>query len=154
MDDVFVLYDRASDTVWYPRGAALEGVGGKLKGRRISFVDEPVPLVLGEWLDAHPDSTVLLPSKADYRELNRPYLGIRLEDREGTVVIVSVVEESPAAEAGLRDGDVLRRVGGRAVEQRTDLREILRDYQPGDTVKVIVQREGNTTTLRPTLGAS
>jgi len=70
MDDVFVLYDLESNTVWYPGETELEGVGGRLKGHRIPFVDEPTPLSLGEWIEKHPDSEVLLPSEADYRELN------------------------------------------------------------------------------------
>jgi len=69
MDDVFVLYDRASNTVWYPGEAALEGVGGRRKGDSIPFLDEPKPMSLGEWLGAHRDSAVLLPSEEDSREM-------------------------------------------------------------------------------------
>jgi predicted metalloprotease with PDZ domain len=154
MDDVFILYDRASGTVWYPREEVLEGVGGRLKGETLPFVAEPSPVALGEWLDAHPDSAILLPTEMDFRELSRPYLGVRLEEDEDVVVILSVVEDSPAAEAGFRNGDVLRRFGGRDLERRSDLREIMIEFSAGDTVDVIVEREGEMTTLRPTLGSS
>jgi len=153
MDNVFVLYDRASETVWYPSDDALEGVGGKRKGESIPFLLKPEPMTLGEWLEAHPASTVLLPTEKDVRSLNRPYLGVRLEDVDAGAVVTSVSAESPAAEAGFSDGDVLLRFADRTVEKRRDLREILVDLDAGDTVEVVVEREGEEITLRPTLAS-
>ena len=40
MDNVFVLYDRATQSVWYPGENALEAVSGSLKGSSIEFLDE------------------------------------------------------------------------------------------------------------------
>ena len=53
MDSVFVLYDRDSNTVWYPGEEALEGVGGERRGDSLQFLDEPAPVALGEWLAEH-----------------------------------------------------------------------------------------------------
>jgi len=153
MDDVFVLYDRTSNTVWYPGEAALEGVGGPRKGESIPFLEEPKPMALGEWLNAHQGSTVLLPSEEDARAMNRPYLGVRLEDQDDGVVVVGVSEESPAAEAGFVDGDVLVRFGDQKLETRRDLHGILSEYAPGDSVEVVVERGGEARTLNPTLGS-
>ena len=50
MDNIFVLYDRASDSVWYPQGNELAAVAGKRKGSSIPFVDEPAPVSLAERL--------------------------------------------------------------------------------------------------------
>ena len=151
MDHVFVLYDRASNSVWYPSETALEAVGGERKGSAIPFLDEPAPVVLGDWLAEHPASTILLPSEQDYKMMNRPYLGIRLEDGEDGVVVSRVAEGSPAAEAGLQAGDILRSFGGHELKDRRDLRSTLVELSAGDTVDVIVVRAGKAMILRPTL---
>lgn len=63
MDNVFVLYDRLTDSLWYPLGdGTMDAVAGQLKGTSIPLLDEPSPLRLEEWLKQHPDSKVLLPS--------------------------------------------------------------------------------------------
>ena len=151
MDHVFVLYDRASDSVWYPDEANLVAVAGDLRGQTIEFVDKPAPIALGEWLDANPDSTILLPSEWDFRMLNRPYLGIGLEDGDDGVVITEVGEDTPAFEAGFEAGDILLRIGEHIVEKRRDIREIMAAFDAGEKVKVVVERNGRKKTLKPTL---
>ena len=62
MDRVFVLYDRRTDSIWYPLSdETLDAVGGARKGESIAILDEPAPQPLYEWLDTYPDSTILLP---------------------------------------------------------------------------------------------
>ena len=152
MDHVFVLYDRASDSVWYPLDdTSLQAVAGERKGGSIPCMDEPAPIALGDWLDANPDSTILLPTEEDYKRLNRPYLGIWLEDQDGGVIIEQVSDDSPAAAAGFEAGDVLRRFDGQVIESRRGLLDALTECAAGDTVKVVVERGGRKKTLRPTL---
>jgi len=153
MDHVFVLYDRASDSVWYPGETSLDAVGGERKGESIPFVDKLSPLELGDWLERYPQSTVLLPSEEDAREMKRPYLGIGLEETDGALVISRIGEDSPAAEAGLEPGDVLRTFDGHVLESRSELRELLLDYGPGDAVEVAVERDGEELALTATLAA-
>ncbi len=151
MDHVFVLYDRGSNSVWYPSETALEAVGGARKGAAVPFLQEPAPVPLGEWLEAHPGSTILLPTEHDYRMLNRPTLGVGVEDTDAGVKVRGVMEGSPAAEAGLLAGDLLRSFGGHAVAERRDLRTILGELSAGDTVELVVVREGKELTLKTTL---
>jgi predicted metalloprotease with PDZ domain len=153
MDDLFVLYDRASDSVWYPGEKTLDAVAGPRQGDAIEFLDKPAPLVLGQWLETHPDSTILLPTEEDFREMNRPFLGVRLEEQDDTLVITSVSEESPAAAAGFLNGDILRRFAAVEIENRDALHEIMLDFSAGETVDVVVEREGEELTLHPTLGS-
>ena len=63
MDNVFVLYDRMTDSVLYPLGnGTMDAVAGQRKGTSIPLLAEPSPLRLEDWLKQHPDSKVLLPS--------------------------------------------------------------------------------------------
>ena len=68
MDDVFVLYDRATDSIWYPvDDKTFQAVAGEKRGEALEILDEPAPMPLGEWLDQEPDTVVLLPPPARFR---------------------------------------------------------------------------------------
>lgn len=72
------------------------------------------------------------------------WFGIRgASATDGTgVVVAGLMEGAPAAGAGLRDGDVIRRVDGRPVTSMTTLRMLLRRRHPGDRVTVVYERDG------------
>lgn len=62
MNNVFVLYDRATESVWYPASETeLKATSGPRKGRAIVFVDKPEPMTLGKWRSQHPSTKILLP---------------------------------------------------------------------------------------------
>lgn len=56
------------------------------------------------------------------------------------VRLVSVEPSGPAAEAGLRAGDVVTRLDGRVLEEPTDLIALVRKYPPGAVVTVEYRR--------------
>jgi C-terminal processing protease CtpA/Prc len=68
------------------------------------------------------------------------------------VLITEVVEESPAAEAGLKAGDVILSVGDEEVSDPEELREAVRDQKPGETVKIEILRKGERSTVMAKLG--
>jgi putative serine protease PepD len=72
------------------------------------------------------------------------WFGIRgTSASDGTgVVVARLMEGAPASTAGLRDGDVIRRVDGRPVTSMTTLRMVLRRRHPGDRVMVVYERAG------------
>jgi serine protease Do len=62
--------------------------------------------------------------------------------------IVSQVEPGhAAAEAGVRRGDIIVALGDTPIASTGDLIGALRDYQPGDTARLTVIRDGNRQTL-------
>ena len=72
MDEVFVLYDRDSESIWYPLNAqTIDAVGGARQGQAIEILAEPEPMPLRDWLVMHPGSTVLLPTEQDVEWLRR-----------------------------------------------------------------------------------
>jgi hypothetical protein len=69
------------------------------------------------------------------------------------VRLAGATEGSPAALAGLREGDVIVQFAGRQIQTLEDLTAQLRSKQPGDAVEIVVLRSGQTITLRATLRA-
>lgn len=83
----------------------------------------------------------------------QPYLGVQVTDAEGGVGVENVVEGSPAARAGLVEGDVIVRVGRTAVEGVAGLTEALAKTKVGDRTDVVVRRgDDETVTLNVQIG--
>ena len=100
-----------------------------------------------------------------YGKVRRPWTGLITMDltaqiREilglpaGTrgVVVRGVFRGSPAQAAGLRQGDVIVEVNGRALADEAGYRALLRPLQIGDILTLSVLREGRPGTARLRLG--
>lgn len=76
---------------------------------------------------------------------------LKLPDDRGALVD-EVVDDSPAAAAGLRHGDVIVAFAGKPVHEVKDLTKAVRKASPGDEVDVTVLRDGKQQDLKVTLG--
>lgn len=70
---------------------------------------------------------------------------------EGALISV-VVPDSPAAQAGLQEGDVITAVNGEPVDSERTLRDRLFAYEPDDTITLTLERDGAAQDLEVTLG--
>jgi serine protease Do len=67
--------------------------------------------------------------------------------------LVSTVDEgSPAAKAGLKQGDVITHYNGKAVADNNQLRNAVASTTPGTSVPVQILRNGKSETLQATVG--
>lgn len=85
-----------------------------------------------------------------------PWVGaqlVRYETADG-VLVRNVVAEGPAADAGLKAGDVVTAIDGHEITDWWQAREILRDFAPGDSVSVTVASDSGSTVLTVTLGSA
>ncbi len=67
--------------------------------------------------------------------------------------LVTVVEPGTAADkAGVKKGDVIVDVGGSKITRTQEVARAVRRHSPGDTIDVVVERDGKKMTLHVTLG--
>jgi serine protease Do len=100
----------------------------------------------------------------EYGYVRRPRLGVGVSDVTAVDAEVYKLEEvsgaevntvddgSPAAEAGLKVGDVIVAVDGEEVSDATALTTTLAQHQPGDELTLSVMRDGRRIQLAATLG--
>ena len=67
--------------------------------------------------------------------------------------ITEITPSGPAAQAGLKPGDVITKVDGQAVANATEMIVAVRSYAPGETVALTVGSGGNAKDVRLTLGS-
>ena len=84
---------------------------------------------------------------------NAGYLGISLESNEdGGALIAEVQEGSPAAEAGLEPGDIIRKVDELEIRNVLQVIEAIQRREPGDDVPLLLDRDGSSRLIVVTLG--
>src|SRR5262245_15013925 len=71
---------------------------------------------------------------------------------ERGVVIGKVLDDSPAAKAGLKDNDVVTEINGQRVEGASQFRRMVREIPAGRSVQLTVWRNGHSQTITTTLG--
>src|SRR5688572_28419252 len=99
-------------------------------------------------------------------EVEHAYLGVRMSPVDDGVAITEVLPDTPADEAGLRaatgtelvdgqevptGGDVIVEFDGQAVTSPTALQSAVDARRPGETVPVVVLRNGDRQTIEVTL---
>jgi S1-C subfamily serine protease len=70
------------------------------------------------------------------------------------ITVDSVVPASPAATAGIKQGDVITKVNDQQIDQEHPLTSIMAKTRPGDKVTLTVIRGGQTQSIQITLGRS
>jgi S1-C subfamily serine protease len=81
------------------------------------------------------------------------FLGVGVDTGTNGVTITTVGDGSPAAGAGLKQGDVITAIDGTTVTTPTALRSAIQSHKPGDSVTVHYTRNGTTATVKVTLGS-
>lgn len=86
-----------------------------------------------------------------YQELGQQ-LATHFKVEEGAVLVTSVDEDGPAGKAGVKAGDVIVEVNGKAIKDGSAFREQVAQLEPGAETKLTVKREGRSLDLKLTVG--
>ena len=116
------------------RGSAAENIGFAIA------IDKALPVV--EQLRGNASATTV------------GYLGVSTADPDDGsrgATVMSVEAGSPAAAAGLRTGDLLTHVDGKAVDGAAALSSAVKSHQPGDTITLQVLRDDDEMSIEATL---
>ncbi len=96
---------------------------------------------------------------SDYRVNTVPYIGVALQTITGQLadyfavpggagaLITETLEGSPAAEAGLKAGDVVIAADGAEIDMTEDLQRVVRERESGDKIEITVIRNKTKTVL-------
>ena len=90
----------------------------------------------------------------EHGRVRKPWLGVRGDDDASSApgaVVGEVMGGSPAAAAGIRDGDVILEVAGLEVRSMSSLRVALRRHRPGEVVAVVLLRDDERLTVEVAL---
>jgi putative serine protease PepD len=81
------------------------------------------------------------------------YLGVAIDATASTARIASVKAATPAAQAGLKAGDVVTAVDGTSIASGDDLTRAIDSHKPGDTITLKYRRGGSEHTVDLKLAA-
>ena len=96
----------------------------------------------------------VVPALSKGQTVARPWLGVSVgQATDGTGALLgSIVAGGPAADAGLRVGDVVESIDGKPVNDSTDLVQIVNGDHVGQTLELKVRRAGKQVTVKVTVG--
>src|SRR6185312_4317114 len=100
----------------------------------------------------------------EFGETRRGWIGVRIQQVDDAIaeslgigkargaLIAGVTENSPAAKAGLKSGDVVVKFDGHDIKEMRDLPKVVADTTVDKAVDAVVLRDGKEKTIRITLG--
>jgi serine protease Do len=92
-------------------------------------------------------------NRGNFYSDNMPFLGVITEqDEKGGARIEDVTENSAADKAGLKEGDVIKKIGDVTISDPDDLTNTIRKHKPEDKITITYDRKGKTEKTDVTLG--
>jgi S1-C subfamily serine protease len=77
----------------------------------------------------------------------RGFLGFDVKDGDDHPIVLSVLDKGPAAQAGLKVGDVITRFADHGVDDRDDVIRLSKKLSTGKDVKLTIKRGDSTKEL-------
>ena len=80
-------------------------------------------------------------SWGDGRAAPRPWFGVRGIDHPEGCELTIIEEDAPASKAGLKAGDIVRKINNRDIKDYAALKRFVAGTKPGETLKVEILRD-------------
>lgn len=145
-------------------GGALVNANGELVGINSSKIVSEEFEGMGF---AIPSNTAVEIAKKIIEKENspEPYIGITLSEKyteevleyygyPSGAVVLSVADNSPAYQAGIRKGDIITEFGGNKIKKYSDLEELLSECKPNQKITVKLYRNRRTYSTTITVGSN
>jgi Do/DeqQ family serine protease len=99
----------------------------------------------------------------EFGNVQRAFIGINIRDIDqklaeeleiddlSGVYVSGLSENGSAKEAGIKDGDIVKKINGNRIRNVTELQAKIGEYRPGDEVDVTVERKGELLTKKVVL---
>jgi serine protease Do len=142
-------------------GGALCNINGDVIGMNTAII--PVAQGMGFAVSVETVKYVV-DELLNHGKVTRPWIGVSFTDFTEEfamqhhlkflpgVIIMGVKPGQPAARAGLKPMDVITVVDGKPVKSADEVRSVVREGKPGDTVHLMVTRNGKLLSFTVTLG--
>ena len=125
----------------------------KLSGNGIEGIGFAIPIN---------STTDVVSQLIEHQNVTRPFIGITGEAISSQVAelyklpkgisVQSVIKDSPADKAGIKEGDIITKIEGNEVTSVPELNRYKNNYKIGDTVTLTVLRSGKEEDVHVTLG--
>lgn len=140
---IAIEFNRNPILAGWQKGLYLDDLA--LKGRWGHSDEKALAVPIGQ-------ATDIVEQLIKHGEIKRGFLGISQKNltesekeengTDGGVLIVDVVDDSPADRAGLREKDIITEIDGTKIEKTSDLFQKIRSHKPGDEVSIAYLRDG------------
>ncbi|MDP4284815.1 MAG: PDZ domain-containing protein [Bacteroidota bacterium] len=126
-----------------------------VNGKPLADYNGDVKILTRKYMNGNPDNFLFSPEmnfKINRMHGTRTFLGVLTEKSDKGALIKSVTKGSSAEKGGLKEQDIITKVGDKTITTPEDLAETIRSYKPGDDVNISLLRDGKKKNLEVTLG--
>ena len=89
---------------------------------------------------------------SNYNGEKKPFLGVTTEKADDGVKITDVSKGSAADKAGLKEGDIITKVGNKKINTPDELMDVVKKQKPKDNITVSYKRNGRSADTKAILG--
>ena len=118
-----------------------------VEGKPLNSLDFGDEIIINE--DGEDNFDIIVPNQA---KINEAFLGVVTEETEQGAKVNQISDESPAAKAGLKEGDIITKVNDIKIDGPASLYDAIGKFKPEDKVTISYIRSGKTNTLVASLG--
>jgi S1-C subfamily serine protease len=89
---------------------------------------------------------------AIFADDEKGWLGVQIKLEDGKIVVQEIVGNSPAEKAGVKQGDIIQKIGDVVPTELQMFVDEVGKQKPGDKVKLVVTRDGKEVKVSVTMG--
>ncbi len=130
----------------------LIGIHSRVSGTMEQNMHVPIREYLNHWKDLESGNFIGDGAFAKRPVKGSGFAGFACEDTDDGLLIGEVLENGPAAEAGILAGDIVLELDGQKISDKAQLQSILKEKASRDEVNIVILRDGEQKNLKLTLG--